>query len=58
VGVVHKSGADGVGESGVSQIIVPVGGGELAGDDGGAQAVAVLEDFEQIAVLLVAGAAR
>ncbi len=45
--------ADGVGDGGVAEVVVPLGGRELAGDDRGAVAVAILEDLEQVAPLLV-----
>ena len=38
---------------GVAEVVVPLGRRELAGDDGGAGAVAVLQDLEQVAALLV-----
>ena len=45
--------ADGVGQGGVGEVVVPLGGRELAGDDGRAGAVAILEDLEQVAALRV-----
>jgi len=52
--VVEQPIADGVGHGSLSQVIVPVLGREPAGEDGGAGAVAVLEDLEQVAPVLVA----
>ena len=48
VGVVDEAVEDGVGVGGVADEGVPVGDGELAGDEGGSSAVAIFEDFQQI----------
>jgi hypothetical protein len=53
VSVVQEAVTDRVGQGGVGEVVVPLGGRELAGDDGGAGAVAVLEDLEEIAALRV-----
>jgi len=45
--------ADGVGQRGLADVIVPLGRGELTGDDRGAAAVPVLKDLEQVAAFLV-----
>ena len=45
--------ADGVGQGGVGEVGVPRGGWELAEDDGRAGGVAILEDLEQVAALLI-----
>lgn len=42
---------DRVGQSGVADGFVPVVEGELAGDEGSSSAMAILEDFEQVAAL-------
>ena len=52
VGVVDEAVEDGVGEGGIADDLVPVFDRDLAGDDGGAAAVAILDDFEQVAALL------
>jgi hypothetical protein len=39
---------DGVGVSGIADQLVPLIDGDLAGDDGRAAAVALLEDFEEV----------
>jgi hypothetical protein len=52
VGVVHQPVEDGVGQGGIADEVVPLLDRQLAGDDGGALAVAVLEDLEQVAPLL------
>lgn len=39
---------DGVGDGGVSQILVPLRGRELAGDDGRPVRVAILDHLEQV----------
>ena len=44
--------ADGIGDGGVSDQLVPVVHRQLAGDQGGTQAVAVFEDLQQIVLLL------
>ena len=52
MGVVDEAVEDGVGVGRVADHLVPFVDGELAGDDGGAAAVAFFEDLEEI----VAGA--
>ena len=42
---------DGVTEGGIADDIMPVFDGQLAGDEGGATTVAVVEDFEEITAL-------
>src|SRR2546427_11773367 len=54
MGVVEQPIADGIGHGRLSELIVPVLDGELAGEDGGAGAVAIVEDLEQVAAVLVA----
>src|SRR2546426_8908613 len=54
MGVVEQPIADGIGHGSLSELIVPVLDGELAGEDGGAGAVAIVEDLEQVAAVLVA----
>lgn len=51
--MVHDPITDGIGQRRMPQILMPEGGGELTGDDGRPDVVAVLEDFEQILALLV-----
>jgi hypothetical protein len=53
VSVVEQAIADGVGQRGLAEVVVPLGGWELAGDDRRAAAVAVFEDLEQVAALLI-----
>jgi len=53
MGVVQEAIADRVGQGGLAEIVVPVGGRQLARDDRGAAAVAILEDLEQVAALLI-----
>ena len=43
---------DGVSEGGVADDIVPVFDGELAGQDGSAPCIAIVEDFEQVMAAL------
>src|SRR6266511_6332978 len=52
--VVEDAVADRVGRRGVGEVVVPLRGRHLARDDHRAGAVAVLEDLEEIAPLLVA----
>ncbi len=47
---------DGIGERGVADGFVPMLDGQLAGDEGGAGAVTVVKDFQQVAALAVAEA--
>ena len=51
--IVHQSVKDGVAQGGVADDFVPLRDGELAGDQGGPQVVAVLQDLEDIATLLL-----
>jgi hypothetical protein len=55
VGVVEEAVADGAGHHGIADVVVPLGGWHLAGEDSGAISAAVLEDLEEIAPLLVLG---
>src|SRR6266567_1922023 len=48
VRVVDDAIEDGVGVSGIADQLVPLIDGDLAGDDGRAAAVALLEDFEEV----------
>ena len=50
--------ADGVGGGRVREVVVPLRRRELAGDDRRAGAGAVVEDFEQVAAILIAQAAE
>jgi len=50
---VEEAVADGVGQRGLAEVIVPLGGRQLARDDRGAAAVAIFEDLEQIPALLI-----
>ena len=52
VGAVHEAVEDRVGEGRVAEVVVPFLDRQLAGDDGGAPAVAVLDDLEQVAAVL------
>jgi hypothetical protein len=51
VRAVHQPVQNGVGERRVTDIVVPVFDRELAGDQGGASADTVIEEFEQISAL-------
>jgi len=53
MGIVQNSIADGVGHGRVAKVVVPFRRGQLAGDDGGAKAVAIFQQLEQIAALLL-----
>jgi hypothetical protein len=55
VGVVQDAVADGIGQGSIGEVLMPQGRRELAGDDGRAGPVAVLEDLEQVAALLILG---
>jgi len=48
VGVMDQAVEDGVGVCRIADQRVPLIDGELAGDDGGAAAVAVLEDLQEV----------
>ena len=47
MGVVNEAIEDGVGQSWITDGLVPVFDGQLAGDDCGGTAVAVFEDFQK-----------
>ena len=51
--VVQEPVADRIGQGRVAEVVVPLGRRQLAGDDGRAGAVAVLQDLEEIATLRV-----
>src|SRR6185295_9524330 len=53
VRVVEEPVTDRIGEGGLPDVVVPLGGRQLARDDGRAAAVAVFEDLEEIAAFLV-----
>ncbi len=53
VGVVDKAVEDGIGDRWIADHVVPVIDGHLAGDDGRSLLVAVLDDLQEIAPLLV-----
>ncbi len=56
VGVVDEPIEDGIGIGRIADHVMPRRHGQLASDDGGAPAVAVLEDFEEgMAGLIVEG---
>ena len=52
MGVVDDAVEDGVGDCGLADDVVPSIDRDLAGDEGGAAAVALLDDLEQIAALV------
>src|SRR5262245_5206438 len=52
VGVVEETIADGVGQRGLADEGVPLSDGELAGQDGGAGAVPVVQQFEEVPAIL------
>ena len=52
VGVVHEAVEDGVGQGRITDGVVPLLDGKLAGEHGRADAIAVLDDFEQVAAVL------
>lgn len=46
--------ADRIGDGRIAEVVVPLGGRQLAGEDRGAGAVAILEDLQQVAPIDVA----
>ena len=52
--IVYEPVEDGVGQRGVAHVVVPEIEGELAGDDGGGAAVAVLDDLQEFPTIAVA----
>ncbi len=53
MGVVDEAIQDGVSVGGLADDRMPVGHGELAGDQGGAPAVPIFEDLQQVVARLV-----
>lgn len=53
VGVVHEAIEDGVGDGGIADDFIPVVDRDLAGDDDRAPLVAVFDDLEEVAALIV-----
>src|SRR3972149_3217780 len=53
MGLVDQAVENRIGKGGVADAVVPVFKGELTGHEGGAAAVAVFEDFEQVAAFAV-----
>lgn len=51
MGVVDEAVQDGVSQGGIADGLMPVLDWKLAGDDGRAAAMAIFEDFQQIASL-------
>jgi hypothetical protein len=51
MGVVEQAVADRIGEGRLAEVVVPLGGRELACDDRGASAVAILEELQEVAAL-------
>jgi hypothetical protein len=54
VGIVDNPVEYGIGDSCLADHVVPVGHGELSGDQRGSPPIEFLEDFEQIEPLLIA----
>ena len=53
MGVVEQPIADRIGDGSLSEMVMPVLNRQLAGEERGAEVVAVLEDLEQIAAIRV-----
>lgn len=53
MGVVNEAVEDGIGEGGIAEVGVPAIDGELAGDEGGAFVVTILQEFEQITLMRI-----
>ena len=53
MGVVQETVADGVGEGRLAEVVVPLGGRQLARNDDRSGAVAVLQDFQEVTALLI-----
>jgi IstB-like ATP binding protein len=51
VGIVQEAVEDGGGKDGFADVIVPVVDRELTGNQGGAQTIAILDDFHQVVAL-------
>ena len=54
MGAGNQAVGDRVGDGGIAQVIVPLGDRNLAGQDGGAEAVAVIDHLEEVATILIA----
>src|SRR5438034_11514444 len=53
MGVVQQAVADRVGQGGLAEVVVPLGGWQLARDDGRVGAIAILQDLEEVAALRI-----
>src|SRR5437867_1944189 len=53
MGVVQQAVADRVGQGRLAEVIVPLGGWQLARDDGRVGAIAILQDLEEVAALRI-----
>ena len=58
MGVVDEAIQNGIREGGIAEGFVPVFHGELTGDDGGAIAVPVIEEFQLVAALFIGQRAK
>ena len=48
VSIVNQTIHNGIGDGGVSDMVMPVFNGELTGDQGGTRSISVFDDFEQV----------
>ena len=53
MGIVHQSVEDGVGHGGIADLLMPVFDRELAGHQGGAKTVSILQDLQEIMALIL-----
>src|SRR2546426_3780841 len=53
MGVVQQAVADRVGRGRLAEVVVPLGGRQLARDDGRMGAIAILQDLEEVAALRI-----
>src|SRR3989442_3351595 len=53
MGVVQQAVADRVGRGRLAEVVVPLGGRQLARDDGRVGAIAILQDLEEVAALRI-----
>src|SRR5206468_9402352 len=53
MGVVQQAVADRVGQGRLAEVVVPLGGWQLARDDGRVGAIAILQDLEEVAALRI-----
>ena len=48
MGIMNQTVQDGIGQCGIRNAVMPIGNGNLAGDQGGRMSEAIIQDFKNI----------